>query len=359
VLETSTEILATSTSGSHPTSRAAVRRVRWLWRWWPYALLQPVLTIALFVPNQIPFLDAVTAGAFVLFARAHPGRRAWGWWLLVALSIAALSRTTALEAAIRAAGFSGILILGFLASRPEAEQDTRHRAQEATALCLSIPLMGGALIAFRDLHPLTYDPVLARIDSWGPPVAWDLARWFQSSSLFRFICQATYAGLPLALVAVSEAERRQTSRRRSVLAVSALAALLGILAYQIVPATGPKYAFAGYPAEGPLFGEWATRAPFQHLPPRNAMPSLHMTWALLVAWHAARVGWAGTLVGLSFLGLTVFAVLATGEHYLVDLVIAVPFATAIETGAAGRARLAVLCYVITVISLASIALLGR
>jgi hypothetical protein len=71
------------------------------------------------------------------------------------------------------------------------------------------------------------------------------------------------------------------------------------------------------------------------------------------------VGWLFALLGLGFLALTVLAVLGTGEHYLVDLVVALPFATAIGASAARRSRLAILGFTITVVSLVLIALLGR
>ena len=103
-------------------------------RWWPYALLQPILTIALFAPDHVPFLDAATIGAFILFARARPDSRAWATWLALAVCICLASRNTGLEAAARAAGFAGVLVLGFLASHPSAPRETRDRSQEAAGV---------------------------------------------------------------------------------------------------------------------------------------------------------------------------------------------------------------------------------
>jgi hypothetical protein len=347
------------TGSARPRAAAPDRRVPFRWRWWPYALLQPILTIALFVPNQIPFLDAATAGAFVLFARGRFGLKVWAIWLALAASLALASRSTGMEAAVRAAGFAGILVLGFLASRADVAPETRGRAEEAAAICLAIPVMGFTLIAARDLHPTTYDPVLARLDSLAPPIAWRLAREFALNADFSLLCQVTYFALPLALALVGELERGQVERVRSVFVAAGLAAVFGLLAYQVVPATGPKYAFEGYPMQDPLLGAFERWAPWQPLVPRNAMPSLHVTWAMLIAWHAARTHWIGGLAGGAFLILTVVATLASGEHYVVDLVMAVPFAIAIAAMAARNRRLATIGFVITGVGLLGIACLAQ
>jgi hypothetical protein len=342
----------------HPIPTSTAPRVPFRWRWWPYALLQPILTIALFVPDSIPFLDAAAAGAFVLFARGRPGVRAWAAWLVLAVCIGLASRNTGVEALVRAAGFAGILVLGFLASSQHAPLETRDRSQEAVGVCLAIPVMGYALLTLRDLHLVTYDPVLARIDAWAPPVAWKLARAFAMNPGFRLICHLTYFGLPLALVLVGELERGRTSRRRSVFVAAAFAAVIGALAYQIVPATGPKYAFAGYPPDQPVVGAFTMSEPLQRFTPRNAMPSLHVTWAMLIGWHAARQGWIAGTLGAVFLVLTSVAALAMGEHYLIDLAIAVPFAIAVGAAVAGHRRLATTCFLIVAAALLGIASRG-
>lgn len=343
---------------SSPTSTSMTGEMPRRWRWWPYALLQPVLTIALFAPDAFPFLDAATMGTFFLFARARPASRAWAAWLAVAICIRLASQNSGPQAIVRAAGFAGILVLGFLASHPNATRETRDRSQEAVAVCLAIPVMGFVLLTMRDLHPKTYDPVLARIDAWGPPVAWRLARASAMSPWLRVVCHTTYSALPLALVLVGELERARTLRSRSVFVSAALAAVIGALAYQIVPATGPKYAFAGYPGDQPILGAFVLTTPLQWFVPRNAMPSLHLTWAMLVAWHATRSGWlAGAIAGL-FLALTTVATLALGEHYLIDLAMAVPFAVAIGAALAGNRRLATVCFIVSASGLLAIAARG-
>jgi hypothetical protein len=57
----------------------------------------------------------------------------------------------------------------------------------------------------------------------------------------------------------------------------------------------------------------------------NAMPSLHMTWALLGLWYSRGASWWLRLIAQAFFVFTVLSTLGTGEHYLADLVVAFPF----------------------------------
>ena len=77
------------------------------------------------------------------------------------------------------------------------------------------------------------------------------------------------------------------------------------------------------PAQGPAFyAIGVTNCP------RNAIPSLHMTWPLLLFFSCRR---RIQKIGASVLVLlTILATLGIGQHYLVDLVVAVPFALAIH-----------------------------
>src|SRR5581483_10515726 len=83
---------------------------------------------------------------------------------------------------------------------------------------------------------------------------------------------------------------------------------------------------------------------------RNAIPSLHMAWVLLAWWYSRRLSWIERAVALFFVVFTVFATLGTGEHWLVDLVVAFPFALFIESACAyslpwrNGQRLAAICF---------------
>jgi hypothetical protein len=64
--------------------------------------------------------------------------------------------------------------------------------------------------------------------------------------------------------------------------------------------------------------------------PRNAIPSLHLAWALLAWWYSRGLSWFERLIAFAFLAITAFATLGTGEHWFVDLIVAFPFALMIQ-----------------------------
>lgn len=65
----------------------------------------------------------------------------------------------------------------------------------------------------------------------------------------------------------------------------------------------------------------------------NAMPSLHLAGALLIWWNCGASRW-GRVLAAVYLVLTVVATLGFGEHYVVDLIVAVPYSLLIQTLAA-------------------------
>ena len=101
-------------------------------------------------------------------------------------------------------------------------------------------------------------------------------------------------------------------------------ACIGFSLYFLFPAMGPKYAFPSFP-ERPAAVHPAAML-ISGLP--NAMPSLHFGGALLIYWLSAPWKWLSRLTG-AFAALTALATLGLGEHYLVDLVVAAPYALAI------------------------------
>ncbi|MFO1081998.1 MAG: phosphatase PAP2 family protein [Reyranellaceae bacterium] len=111
-----------------------------------------------------------------------------------------------------------------------------------------------------------------------------------------------------------------------------ITAALGYVLYEVMPGIGPLMAFADvFPYDLP---DAATVTPGLYVEhdgaPRNAMPSLHTAWALLVFIAAWSMGRWLRLAGGLFLAATLAATLALGEHYLVDLIVAVPFVLVVE-----------------------------
>jgi hypothetical protein len=103
---------------------------------------------------------------------------------------------------------------------------------------------------------------------------------------------------------------------RTIVAVSALALPL----YLIFPVSGPLFAYRRFPFELPSAQPhliYLTYAP-------DGVPSVHMTLALLICWYA-RTWRIGRILSVIYATLTVVATLGSGQHYLFDLMAAVPF----------------------------------
>lgn len=107
----------------------------------------------------------------------------------------------------------------------------------------------------------------------------------------------------------------------AVLAAFALAPVF----YHLLPASGPAFAFQGFPFTEP--GITSAHVLSLTAPP-NCFPSDHLAAALFCLflvrrWPVARI-FAGVHVGL-----TILATLGLGEHYAIDLIAAVPYTAVI------------------------------
>lgn len=110
--------------------------------------------------------------------------------------------------------------------------------------------------------------------------------------------------------------------------------LLAFALYCFTPVVGPRYAFGenyphnleamlAYPAGGGVLISPTLR---------NGMPSMHFTGAMLIVLATAclsRKVWF--YAACIFATLTFIATMAIGEHYLIDLIVAMPFCIALGT----------------------------
>jgi hypothetical protein len=147
---------------------------------------------------------------------------------------------------------------------------------------------------------------------------------------FHWVSILFYMGIPIVCTAVyGEYLVRNKKESFSVLGAFLLSGPIGIVFYNFFPALGPIYLFK---SDFPLHSLSTNELMHLHLEPialfgfPNAMPSLHMTWALLGLWYSRGAAWWVRLIANVFLVFTILSTLGTGEHYLVDLVVAFPFA---------------------------------
>jgi len=113
--------------------------------------------------------------------------------------------------------------------------------------------------------------------------------------------------------------------RKNFFLALALAGALAPFFYALCPAAGPVNVTSNFPYSIPP--ALAPQAqPVSKDIMLNAMPSLHIAWGLLIVLFLKPYGrrlaaWSGV-----YLALTIVATLATGEHYMIDLIVGVPYA---------------------------------
>jgi hypothetical protein len=108
--------------------------------------------------------------------------------------------------------------------------------------------------------------------------------------------------------------------RSSLVAINAI----GLLVFWLYPVAPPRMltGFTDVIASSHTFGSWHTGSLAADANQFGAMPSLHIAWAVwctLVLWRLSSSAWVRAMA-VAYPCLTAFAVLATGNHYLLDLV---------------------------------------
>jgi len=203
-------------------------------------------------------------------------------------------------------------------------------------VALSLVPMGRGWLVTRDAVLLLADRSLGGLPSYAVAEAFAAFRPLAALSWAAYLTLPVEAAL-VVLVALRRGRPDMNSRR--ILLACGVAGLAGVLGYWICPAAGPRYAFPEFPARPVAVSlTGMTVAPGF---PRNAMPSLHFAWAWMLHRAARPVPWLRWAT-LAWLAGIVMAALGFGEHYLIDLVVAVPFVAAIEAGIAReRTRLLV------------------
>jgi len=201
------------------------------------------------------------------------------------------------------------------------------------ACCLLVGftyLAAPVLYYAEQLQPNTLDLYLLSFDgSLGFQPSFLVGKYYWGFPWLRRAAILAYSGLPLALaLTYVENLTKRRARAASVGMGMFYLGLIGIFAYNLFPATGPVHIFGGLFPGHPLGTEQARTLPLSPIPvkgSRNAIPSLHMAWILWCWWWVRGLQpWLKAVI-LWFVLFTVISTLGTGEHYLIDLVVAFPF----------------------------------
>lgn len=181
------------------------------------------------------------------------------------------------------------------------------------------------------LHPKVLDLYLYSFDaSLGVQLPFVMGRIFARWPVFSWTCDIVYIGLPVAIgLTFAGCALKHTRVAWQAFTAFLLTGPLGILFYNIFPALGPIHIFESRFPWNPLTSEQARRLLLEAIAvpgARNAIPSLHAAWIFLVFWYARGLSRLERVAAAICLVLTLCATVGTGEHYFIDLVVAVPFA---------------------------------
>jgi hypothetical protein len=184
-------------------------------------------------------------------------------------------------------------------------------------------------------HPKTLDLYLLSFDgSLRAQIAFGVGQLYARFAALHITALIIYIGLaiPITTIYAGRLLRFKEGAFPAMLAFL-ITGPMGILFYNLFPAAGPHNVFG---TNFPFHPFPIVDLPRLVLEPvatqgvRDAMPSLHLAWTLLVWWSSRGLSWAERCVAFVFLAFTAFATLGTGEHWFIDLVVAFPFALLIH-----------------------------
>jgi hypothetical protein len=179
-------------------------------------------------------------------------------------------------------------------------------------------------------HPLVLDLYLYSFDaSLRLQIPFLVGQFFEHSVGFTMVSFFVYWGLPIA-IGMAFAGCLMSDRKRAlpILVATLIAGPLGVICYNLYPALGPAHLFAERFPWHPLTSEQARRLflePVALAGYRNAIPSLHAAWMYLVCWYVRRLSILERAGAAFFLFFTLCFTVGRGEHYFIDLIVALPF----------------------------------
>lgn len=309
-----------------------------------------VIAAARLINFDEPYLSFAVAGGLAFFLRCRPSRWEIYIWLPVSAILLEIIHPPSVPFWVLRVG-SGLAVLGLGALHllglrllwSDRKDRENARVLLVPALVL-ISLMLATAWALRwtgVLNPKTDDGWLYAFDgSLGFQPSFVIGQVMYRSLFLTRLTLLTYLSLPFAMAAVCAWRIPIGTTKASwhTLAVLLLAGGVGGVLYNVVPATGPLYAFAhDFPWHYVPYKDLGSFA-LEKMPipagiPRNGMPSLHVAWVILLCWNSRKLPAWFRVAMVSYALTTVVATLGSGQHYLMDLVVSVPFALAVQAGA--------------------------
>jgi hypothetical protein len=305
------------------------------------------------------FITEAFAGAALIFLCNWPNRRDWLAAALLATALggiykaagAAVTPWIGWDVCFPAAlyGMASLVVLFYRATGVEEAERRRLLALIGNIALIPALCLGSIVAVWFDLRltPRTYDRFLYAFDrSLGFDPSFLMGVVFREQTALRLIAGLVYSSLPVNLCLMCGLWlRRRRAGAPDVRAIFAALGCVGFALYQLCPAAGPIYLFGkGFPFQAPAAASLAMDTVALPGVPRNAIPSLHVAWCFLVLYNSRYFGSRLLRAYAAMcLVLTAAATLGLGEHYLVDLIVAVPLSAAVQAGGRRTWNRAVFC----------------
>ena len=237
-------------------------------------------------------------------------------------------------------GLGAFVLLGlrWLWSESLERRKTYAMLAPAASLVFFVLFAQRALNLANLLYPKTFDLSLYVFDgSFGFQPSFLMGRAMATSALLRIPALLAYTSLPfvMALIYALRMPKGTEKPTWDIVTLFMLAGIGGWALYNLLPASGPAYVFGPNFPWNSLPYSMLRRLALDRIPvaadvPRNAIPSLHMAWVVLLFWNTKGLSRALRIFMAVYLALTVISTLGTGEHYFVDLIASLPFALFVQ-----------------------------
>ena len=220
------------------------------------------------------------------------------------------------------------------------DSNTLNKCLEVLSLSISMPILLslGSSVRGSDLH--VYDPYCYALDSlWGGQISFIISKFLRSSLIWRLPMYVIYFYLSLYMVLAQVVVYKYNNEHGYSHAKSLIQAVLFILiaicgscVYVFFPVVGVEvYCGSNLFPNGPWPEANLNPTPIEapDFLVRNGMPSLHLSWILAVYYSLYKASPIYKRIALGLVILTALSTFSVGCHYLIDLIIAVPFCTAL------------------------------
>ncbi|MGA7292907.1 MAG: phosphatase PAP2 family protein [Terriglobales bacterium] len=288
-----------------------------------------------------PFIGYGFGGAFLLYVAAEGSSKRRALLGAVGALLAAWvvwgryqDLATLLVQVMGAFGLASLLLLSCTVLWNGRDREPAAYRALLPAAALAFLVLGAqySLNMASYLHAKTLDLYAFAFDgSLGFEPSFVLGRFLNSNRWLVPFLQVTYEGILLAMAALYAGFMGRRNRPIwELIEVLFASAMVGYAFFSIFPVCGPRYAFGrDFPTlvvpYAALHQLTLMKVPVSWLFPRNGVPSLHMTWALLIWLNTRSLPQWARLTALALVFATVFDTLASGEHYFFDLIVALPF----------------------------------